>query len=360
MNDQPHHPDELKETPVDAGSQALSEALRSSFAIVKFLMAALVLVFLASGFFTVKPQERAMVLHFGKPVGEGEKALLGPGPHWSYPYPIDEVVKVSISGIQSVTSTVGWYATTPEQELAGTEPPAGGSLNPAVDGYLLTADGNIIHSRATLRYRISDPIGYIFNFTHAETNIQSALDNAMLATASRFNVDDILTRDVIGFREAVRRRVTELVEKQKIGIVVDQLSVRSIPPRQLKDAFANVLKAEVKRNQTLEEAHSYENQVTNKAGADAQSRINLAQSDRARLVNEVASRAEQFQELLPKYLQNPGLFIQQRLTETLGRVFTNAQEKILWTDSRDGNTRDLRLLLSREPPSLKPEEPKQP
>ncbi len=64
---------------MDAGSQALAEALRSSFAIVKFVMVLLVLVFLASGFFTVGPQERAIVLRFGKPMGEGEKALLAAG-----------------------------------------------------------------------------------------------------------------------------------------------------------------------------------------------------------------------------------------------------------------------------------------
>src|SRR5690349_16081084 len=100
-------------TPVDAGSQALSEALRSSFAIVKFLMIMLVLVFLGSGFFIVGPQERAIILRFGKPVAQGEKALLGPGLHYSLPYPIDEVHKVSITGIQQAQSSIGWYATTP-------------------------------------------------------------------------------------------------------------------------------------------------------------------------------------------------------------------------------------------------------
>jgi len=83
MNDEhshPHHEHEHPgESPMDAGSQALSEALRSSFAIVRFVMFLLVLVFLASGFFTVKPNERAIILRFGKPRGEGEKALLGPG-----------------------------------------------------------------------------------------------------------------------------------------------------------------------------------------------------------------------------------------------------------------------------------------
>ena len=113
-------------TPDDAGSQALAEALRSSFAIVKFIMLLLIVLFFVSGIFQVGPQEKAVILRFGKPVGEGEKALLGSGLHWSFPYPIDEVVKIPITEVQKVTSTVGWYATTPEQELSGEELPRRG------------------------------------------------------------------------------------------------------------------------------------------------------------------------------------------------------------------------------------------
>ena len=89
-HDHPHPP----VTPEDSGSQALSDALRSSFFIIKILMLGLAVFFLCSGMFTVGPQERAIVLRFGKPVGEGEKALLGPGFHWAFPAPIDEVKKI--------------------------------------------------------------------------------------------------------------------------------------------------------------------------------------------------------------------------------------------------------------------------
>jgi membrane protease subunit HflK len=343
------------ESTLDAGSQALAEALRSSFTIVKIVMVVLLIIFMGSGIFTVGPQERAIILRLGKPVGEGEKALLGPGFHLSWPYPIDEYVKVSISGIQKVTSTVGWYATTPEMELAGTEPPAGGSLSPAVDGYVLTADGNIAHARATLTYRIHDPIRYVFGFLNASNAIQSAVDNALLYAASRYRVDDLITRDVIGFNETVRRRATELINQQNLGVTVEQCSVRSIPPRQLKDAFDNVLKAEVNRSRLLNDARSYENQVVSKAGADAQSRLNMAESDRSRLVNDVAAQAERFRDVLPQYRQNPSLFVQQRLSEMLSRSLTNVQDKVFLTESSDGKTKELRLLLNREPPKMRGE-----
>ena len=348
------------ETPVDAGSQALSEALRSSFAIVKFVMLVLVLVFLASGFFTVGPQERALVLRFGRPVGEGEKALLGPGLHWSYPYPIDEYVKVSITGIQKVTSSSGWYATTPEQELSGTEPPANASLSPGIDGYALTADNNIVHTRATVTYRISDPVRYVFGFTDGAKAVQSAIDEALLLVASQYKIDDILTRDVIGFSETVRKRLIQLADARNLGVQIEQCAVQSVPPRQVKEAFANVLKAEVTRSKVLNDARSYENQVLSKASADAESLINTAKSDRARLVADISSRAAQFEKLLPKYEENPKLFVQQRLMETLGRVYTNAQDKIMVSEGTPGNPRENRYQFNRERRFKSNEEQKQP
>ena len=188
MSDQPHSRNPAASETGDASSQALSEALSSSFVIVKFAMVALVIIILASGVFTVGPQEKAIILRFGKPVGEGQKMLLGAGLHWAFPQPVDEVIKIPISEIQQVTSSVGWYAMTHEQEVAfdalGTEPPAGPSLNPETDGYVFTADRNIIHTRATVSYHIDDPRTAIFNFTSGTNHefnlngISNAVQNA--------------------------------------------------------------------------------------------------------------------------------------------------------------------------------------
>ena len=343
--------DKKFDTPIDTGSQALSEALRSSFGIIKFVMGLLVLVFAVSGVYQVKQQERAIVLRFGKPQGVGEDALKKPGPHWAWPYPIDEVKKISVSGIQYARSSTGWYNTTAAQETAGTEPPPAATLNPAVDGYGMTADQNIVHSRVTLTYRISDPVVYLFNFTNAAQAVTNTLDDALLYATAHYKIDDILRRDRIGFRETVQRRIRDLVEQRNVGITVEQCTVESIPPRQLKDAFNEVLKAELNRNIALSDARTYANQTTNKASADAQGRVNLAESERAQLVSEISSRAKQFSELLPKYRENPELFAQQRLTETLGRVLTNVTYKILVPESRDGKPIELRYNLNRELPN---------
>jgi membrane protease subunit HflK len=340
--------------PEDAGTQALSEALRSSFAIVKIVMIILVVVFFGKGFFTVGPQEKAIVLHFGKAKGEGNNALLGAGLHWSLPYPIDEVVKIPITEIQQVKSTVGWYFTTPEKEAANQEDPPGPSLNPALDGYTITADGNIIHTRATLSYRIEDPIRFEFDFVNASNAVLNALDNALLYASSRYTVDDALTRDKTGFRELVQKRVTDLARRDKLGIVVEQCQVDTRAPRQLQQAFENVLTALSTRDKLHNDALSYENQALSRAAAEAASRTNTAEAERVRLVGAVQAEAERFTALLPKYEADPALFANLLLSEKIGQVLTNVEDKIYLPERADGKTRELRLQLSREPRLLKP------
>jgi membrane protease subunit HflK len=348
-----HAPAPAPVTPDDAGSQALAEALRSSFAIVKFIMLLLIVLFFVSGLFQVGPQEKAVILRFGRPVGENEKALLGSGLHWSFPYPIDEVVKIPIKEVQKVSSTVGWYATTPEQELSGEELPAGPTLDPVVDGYAITADRNIIHTRATLYYQVDDPIRYVFGFTNAANTVRNALDNSLLYTAAHFGVDSVLYSDVAGFQDAVEQRVSELADQERLGIVINHCDVQSIPPRQLKDVFDQVTEARENRNKVLDDAHSYENQITNTADAQASAIINEAISARARYVQSLKADAKAFSDLLPNYKINPGLFEQQKVVQVMGAALTNVEFKSYLPTTADGYPTEVRLMLNREPPQPK-------
>lgn len=353
MNGHEHHDHDHKpEAPEvqDAGSKALAEALGSSFTIVKIVMVLLVIGFVISCAFTVHPQERAIVLRFGKPVGAGEKALLGPGLHWSLPYPIDEVVRIPISQLQTVVSDNGWYATTPEQELTGEELPAGMSLNPAVDGYVLTADQSIAHVRATLTYHITDPIQFVFNFVNASNAVLNALDNSVVFAAAQFKADDILINDVESYREAVEERMRDLIVQNNLGIAIDTCTVEKTPPRQLTDIFNQVYEASQTRAKVVYDAHNFENQQTNYASAAAANIINLAQSAKFNYVTNLVAEKQSFSEILPLYNANPSLYMQQTFVRRIGPALTNVQDKWFLPVRPDGKPYELRLLLNRVPP----------
>jgi len=332
----------------DAGSQALSEALRSSFAIVKVLMIGLVVVFIGSGFFTVGTQEKAVKLRFGKVVGDGDNALLGPGPHWAWPSPIDEVVKIPIGQVQTVGSTIGWYATTAGREAARIEQEPGPSLNPAIDGYLLTGDGNIIHARGALLYRISEPgLRFAFDFANASNLVQNAFNNALLYAAAGLKVDDAL-KDIPGFREKIAARLQELIAKEQLGVIVDRIDLQPIPPRRLKADFEKVVAALVNRDKLLNEAKREENQTVSRAKSEAAVRINAGITESNLTVQLAVADARRFTELWPAYQRNPDLFMRQRQIDTLQRVLANAEYKMVLPRSANGKPIDLRLQLKRE------------
>ena len=360
VHDHPHDHDHAKPAAPsfegeDAGTQALAGALKSSFAIVKVIMAGLLVVFLFSGFFVVGPQEKAVILRFGVPAGGGDGKLLGPGPHWAFPPPIDEVVRIPVGQVLNLNSTIGWYPTTAAMEAAGTEPEPGESLRPAVDGYLLTGDENIVHLRATLRYRIAEPgLRYALDFANASNVVQNAFNNALLFAAARYMVDDALTRDQAGFRETARSRFEQLVVRHNLGITEIQIdNMQVIPPRQLKEAFSRVTEAEVRRAKELNDARSYENQTISRARAEAESRKNLGEAERTRLVEFVAAEVERFTNNLPAWRANRDLFTQQRQSEVLRIIYTNVQEKVVAPQRGAGAGRELRLQINREPPKPK-------
>ncbi len=363
MSDHEHHPHDPEHghghgTAIpegqDAGTQALAEALRSSFLIVKIVMVLMIVAFICSGFFTVGASEKAVILRFGKPVGEGQKALLGPGWHWSFPYPIDEIVKIPISAQQSVQTTVGWYYTTPGEDLndlTGENLPVTQELNPAVDGYVITADHDIVHSRATLYYHVLDPLAYTFNFSNAQLIVQNALNNSLLYAAANFKADDILLDRVTAFTEAVQRRVTDLTDQEHLGIVVDQCTVQSIPPRQLAGVFAAVTDARETSAKAIYQANSEATTTQLNAGAEASAKTNQAMVASTTYVSLVQADAKRFNELLPQYRTNASLFEQQWINVMMAQVLTNVGDKWFIPESANGKTSQLRLQLNPEPPA---------
>jgi len=346
---EPQRPTLPAPTPVeDAGAQALSEALRSSFSIVKFVMLGLVVIFIASGVFTVPPNQVAVLLRFGKPVGVGKERLLQPGLHWKLPYPIDEIVPIKIGETHTLTSKAGWYFVTPEEEVSGQRPPELSFLRPGVDGYTLTGDGNIIHVRATLSYRISDPLAYTFDFARTTNLLQSILDNALAYASARFTADDALYRDRAAFQEVVLRRMTEVVDRLKLGVTLDVREVRTSPPLAVETAFNKVVEAQQQGDTRIREAESYARGATNKAVGEASAVARDGVTRSNALIATVQADATNFLGLLPSYERNASLLARRLQAEAVGRVLTQAQFKTFLPGRADGRPREVRIQLNKE------------
>jgi membrane protease subunit HflK len=371
MSDEHSHPPETPEhqppaappdsaLSEDTSSRALSEALRSSFLIVRVVMVILVVTFLASGFFQVNPQERKVILRFGRTVGSGNTALLGPGWHWAFPPPIDEVVRIPYAQSLKATSTVGWYHTTPEeavQEQQGMPLPGRSSLDPTVDGYTLVGDGNIVHARATIFYRVQDPIRYAFDFVAASNSVQNALDSALVYASAKFtNVDDVLRKERTRFQETIQARVDDLVHQEGLGITIEQCQVDEVPPLTLAADFASVTTALASVEQDLNSARSAQIQGTNAAATEARRLVNFAETDRRQMITNLEADVNQFNDLEPMYRTNAELVRNIYLMPAIARIMTNVGGK-WFIPATPGNRYEIRLQTG---PDLEPPKPPAP
>jgi membrane protease subunit HflK len=318
----------------DPGTQALAEALRSSFLIIQIIMVLLVALFLGSGFFTVKEQYRAIILRMGRPVGEGEEVLLKPGPHLAFPRPIDEVTNIPFSLVQRADSTVGWYQTVEERAKNPGLPAVIQPLDPASTvSYMLTADTNIIHLAAFVTYRITKPVTYYFDFADAAQFVTNDLNNALLYAASRFTVDDIRSGQPAAFREAVETRMRELAEQQALGITVDRVDCQPSPPGALMNDFNKVVQASEDHDTTNSLAEIYRNKTLGEARGQKESRTNTAAAETARMVGLIGAEATNFTGQLDYYKRDPELVKSLLQAETVKKVWSNAQETVVLPDA---------------------------
>jgi modulator of FtsH protease HflK len=333
----------------DAGTKALADALSSSFLFVKGLMVILVVVFLGSGVFQVAPNEVAVVLRFGKPVGSGSEQILSQGLHWSFPYPVDEIVRIPIGESRTIDATNCWYRITPDMEITGAEPYASPSLQPGVDGYALTADGNIIHVRAMAKYRIADALRYTFNYLDVTNILENALNNAILNAASKFTADRALYKEKDAFRDAVRLRFLQTIEKANLGVELEPIEVQTKPPMFVKQAFDEVIGAEQVLSQTRNKAEGEAMEITRKAVGEGQAIISDGITRSNMLVQSISSQAEFFSDQLESYKRNPELFRERKLVETMSTVLTNVNDKWFLPGGSEDVKRQIRLMLNREP-----------
>lgn len=330
----------------DASSQALSEALSSSFVLVRLLIVALLVALAFSCCFQVKQNEVAVVLRFGRPVGDTpEERIQRPGLHWSLPYPIDEVVKIPLGESSMVRSTIAWYLQDPADEAAGRKPPELDRLTPGRDGHVLTSDGNILHVRAILRYRIADPVAYTFNFRNPTNLLINALNNSVHWAAVRTTADNALYKDVPAFRELVRTRLGQLIEISRLGVRIDQLELQTEPPQFVKNAFDRVIGADLDSDKRKKEAQGEAERITREAVGESARVVDTARAAANTLIQSLAADARTFQEQLPEYRKSPALVKTRLRLASIGRVFTNSVDK--WY--LPAGVHELRINLSREP-----------
>lgn len=280
-------------------AHAILAALRSSIRVLRWGMLVLVLIYLCSGITVVAPNQRGLILRFGRALPKSAP----PGLLLAFPAPIDQVVMLPAKNVQEVVLD----AWTPNDDSWRE------SLHPERDPYTITGDVNIIRARFSIRFQVADPIAYEFRASERENLCNAICYQSACRVLAGMSVEDALTtrRDFIG-QESMRIAQAEL-DRLGLGVQLLAFETREInPPAPVLPAFQDVVSAKVEAKTLVEPARSRHASVIPEANAEAYRIQQEAQSYAQELTAKAQGQVSAFLALLKEYRANPGT-VQTRL-----------------------------------------------
>jgi membrane protease subunit HflK len=151
----------------------------------------------------------------------------------------------------------------------------------------------------------------------------------------------------------VRARISDLTERDHLGIVIDNCQVKSVAPRQLQDVFSRVTIAQQNQSKQINDANTYRDKTLLNAAAQASAITTEAATASTNYVVAIQADANAFTNSLPAFETNRYLFAQRKVAEMMTLVLTNVAEKKFLPTHADGKPIELRLMLNNEPPEQK-------
>ncbi len=272
------------------------------------VIAILLLAAAATSFFEVPENSQAVVLRLGK-----KQPVLQPGLHFKLPLGIDKVDVVEVAREKTLEFGVrgsknnDWER---EQDM-------------------VTGDLNAVNVPWVVRYRISDPVAYLFNVRNPEPTLSDASESIMREVVGDRTVDEVLTeREVIG-QEAFQK-LRERVDEYGMGMEIIQIQLKELkPPQALNAAFQDVNKAEQEKKTKINEANRDYLSTIPKARGEAERKVAEAEGYATERINRAQGDASRFTALFEEYQKAPEVTKRRLYLETLQEVVPKLGEKIV-------------------------------
>ncbi|MDH0306172.1 FtsH protease activity modulator HflK [Aeromonas caviae] len=271
-----------------------------------------VVVWVVSGFYTIREAERGVVLRFGE-----YSHNVDPGLRWK-PTFIDRVIPVDVESVRSLPAS----------------------------GFMLTQDENVVRVEMDVQYRVVDPEQYLFSVTNADESLSQATDSALRYVVGHTRMDDVLTTGREKVRQETWQVIDSIIEPYQMGLqIVDVNFLPARPPEEVKDAFDDAISAQEDEQRFIREAEAYAREVEPKARGQVKRLEQEAEAYKSQIVLKAKGEVARFNELLPQYQAAPELTRDRIYLETMEELYQQANKVVV--DMPAGNNSMIYLPLDK-------------
>jgi membrane protease subunit HflK len=278
------------------------------------LLAGAVLLWLASGFYIVGPGERGVVLFFGRVIGQTESGL-----RYRLPTPFQSHQVVDV-------------ATVRRAEI-GFRTGRGGSSTTPGESLMLTGDENIVDVQLFVQYLVQDAEKFLFRARSPELALRSSAEVALRAAVGQNTIDYTMTEGRVEVQDRVKKQLQELLDLYGTGLLATEARLLVVdPPKEVKEAFHDVVRAWEDRERLIKEAEGYAEGVVPKARGEAVQMLRVAEAYREQRLIRARGDADRFVRVHAEYQKFEAVTRDRLFLEMVDRVLPRTRTVVV--DSR--------------------------
>src|SRR6056297_3067321 len=272
------------------------------------------------GYYTVRENENAVVLRFGK-----YHSTTSPGFHLKLPL-ADEVIKVNVTEERRIRMPFGVSGERADRFSEEST-------------LMLTGDLNAASVEWTLQWRVQDPTQKVLSFynpsdpegdEYLERVLIMAARSVMNRLVGDYSIDEVLTEKRPEIRLAARDATQETLDQYKCGVIITDLQMQRVrPPTKVRPSFDAVNSAIQQRDQLENEANKERNRLIPVARGDADKLIREAEGFAARRLAETQGEIEALRAKYKAYSDAPEVTRKRLYLEAMSNVLSNVDKKII-------------------------------
>ncbi len=287
-----------------------------------WLILAAAVLWLATGFYLVGPDENGVVRRFGQMA-----RIVSPGLHYHLPYPVETVDTPRVTEAKRIE--IGF-------RTVSSGPPARYRDVPD-ESVMLTGDENIVQADMIVQYKIRDAARYLFNVKAQEDAVRHAAEAALRQVIAQRAIDEALTVGKAEIQEDAKVQLQTILDTYEAGLLVLAVQLQDVhPPEPVVDAFKDVASAKEDKNRLVNEAEGYRNSVLPNARGQAQKLLREAEAYKEARISRAEGDAQRFRAVLEEYRKAKQVTWDRLYIETLEEVLPRMKKYIMKTEGRGG------------------------
>jgi membrane protease subunit HflK len=271
------------------------------------IVGAAFLAWILTGLYIVQANEEAVITRFG-----GYSRSVEPGLHFHLPVPIENAELVPVTNQNKIVIGGSSGAPAPDESL------------------MLTGDENIVDLSFTVQWHVSNAAQYLFKVRDPDDAVKAVAESAMREVVGRSALKSILTNGRGDVQIQTAALMQKILDRYQAGINVDAVQIQNAnPPQEVVPAYQDIARAGQDAQSAINDANTYRNRVVNEAKGEASKIVQAGEGYKVQVVREAQGQAARFDQLYAQYRHAPAVTRERLYIETMQKVLTQNHKVIV-------------------------------